>query len=71
MPCCPPIPAGQRLGWSFTAIRPVLKFALTIAVTAAIGMLITQSDKLILSNILPLAEYGYFSLAVLVAGVSS
>jgi len=29
---------------------------------------VTQTDKLILSKLLPLAEYGYFSLAVLVAG---
>jgi O-antigen/teichoic acid export membrane protein len=30
-------------------------------------VLVTQTDKLVLSKILPLEEYGYFSLAVLVA----
>ncbi len=30
--------------------------------------MLTQSDKLVLSGILPLADYGYFTLAVLVAG---
>jgi O-antigen/teichoic acid export membrane protein len=31
-------------------------------------VLVTQTDKLLLSKLLPLAEYGYFTLAVLVAG---
>ncbi len=56
-----------KIGWSFKPIKPILKFALTIAFTASIWVLVTQTDKLILSGILPLAEYGYFTLAVLVA----
>jgi O-antigen/teichoic acid export membrane protein len=56
-----------EIGWSFKPIKPVLKFALTIAFTSSIWVLVTQTDKLILSGILPLAEYGYFTLAVLVA----
>lgn len=58
----------QPIGWSFHPIKPVLKFALTIAFTSSVWVLVTQVDKLILSGILPLAEYGYFTLAVLVAG---
>lgn len=57
----------QAIGWSFTPVRPVLKFALTIAFTSAVWVLVTQTDKLVLSGILPLAEYGYFTLAALVA----
>ncbi|MDM7483107.1 MAG: oligosaccharide flippase family protein [Halomonas sp.] len=57
----------EKIGWSFRPIKPVLKFALTIAFTSSIWVLVTQTDKLILSGILPLAEYGYFTLAVLVA----
>ena len=57
----------ENIGWSFKPIKPVLKFALTIAFTSSIWVLVTQTDKLILSGILPLAEYGYFTLAVLVA----
>jgi O-antigen/teichoic acid export membrane protein len=45
----------------------MLKFALTIAFTSSVWVLVTQTDKLILSGILPLAEYGYFTLAVTVA----
>lgn len=56
------------IGWSFKPIKSVLNFALTIAFTSSVWVLVTQSDKLILSGILPLAEYGYFTLAVLVAG---
>lgn len=59
---------AEPIGWSFKPIKPVLKFALTIAFTSSVWILVTQTDKLILSGILPLAEYGYFTLAVLVAG---
>jgi O-antigen/teichoic acid export membrane protein len=48
----------------------VLKFALTIAFTSSVWVLVTQTDKLVLSGILPLAVYGYFILAVLaVSGI--
>jgi O-antigen/teichoic acid export membrane protein len=58
---------SEKIGWSIAPIKSKLKFALTIAFTASIWVLITQSDKLILSKILPLADYGYFTLAVMVA----
>ncbi|WP_288986651.1 oligosaccharide flippase family protein [uncultured Pseudoalteromonas sp.] len=57
----------EAIGFSFTPIKPVLKFSLAIAFTSSIWVLVTQTDKLILSGILPLAEYGYFTMAVLVA----
>lgn len=63
----PGLNAQQRIGWSFSPVKPLLKFALTIAFTSSVWVLVTQTDKLILSGILPLEEYGYFSLAVLVA----
>jgi O-antigen/teichoic acid export membrane protein len=59
---------GEPIGWSFRPIRPLLRFSLTIAFTSSVWILLTQSDKLVLSGILPLADYGYFTLAVLVAG---
>ncbi|SDH17211.1 Membrane protein involved in the export of O-antigen and teichoic acid [Pseudomonas benzenivorans] len=58
---------SQAIGWSFSPVRPLLKFALTIAFTSSVWVLVTQTDKFVLSGILPLAEYGYFTLAVLVA----
>jgi O-antigen/teichoic acid export membrane protein len=63
----PNIPKGKRLQWSYAPIKPVLKFSLTIAFTSSVWVLVTQTDKLVLSKLLPLAEYGYFTLAVLVA----
>lgn len=57
----------EAIGWSFKPVIPLLKFSLTIAFTSSVWVLVTQTDKLILSGILPLDEYGYFTLAVLVA----
>ena len=63
----PVIPIGKRIAWSWTPLKPVLKFSLSIAFTTSVWILVTQTDKLVLSKLLPLAEYGYFTLAVLVA----
>ena len=67
----PAVPPGQQLGWSpaslFAPIKPVLNFSLTIAFTSSVWVLVTQTDKLVLSKLLPLADYGYFTLAVLAA----
>ena len=56
------------IGQSLASIRPLLRFSITIAFTSLVWVLVTQTDKLILSGVLPLAEYGYFTMAVLVAG---
>jgi O-antigen/teichoic acid export membrane protein len=57
---------GVHAAWR--ALRGILSFSLTIAFTGAVWVLITQTDKLVLSKLLPLADYGYFSLAAIVAG---
>lgn len=68
----PPVPAGQRIRWEWAPLKPVLKFSLSIAFTSSIWVLVTQTDKLLLSKILPLADYGYFTVAVMVAsGISA
>ncbi|WP_201537887.1 oligosaccharide flippase family protein [Psychrobacter immobilis] len=64
----PKITVTDIIGWSIKPVKPLLGFALTIAVTSSIWVLFTQLDKFVLSGILPLADYGYFTLAVLVAG---
>lgn len=63
----PALPAGQRIRWEWAPLKPVLKFSLAIAFTSSVWVLVTQTDKLVLSKILPLADYGYFTVAVLVA----
>lgn len=67
----PPVPTGRGIPWEWAPLKPVLKFSLTIAFTSSVWVMVTQTDKLVLSKILPLADYGYFTVAVLVAsGIS-
>jgi O-antigen/teichoic acid export membrane protein len=63
----PKIDTNQRLPWQWQPLRGVLKFSLTIAFASAVWVLVTQTDKLILSRLLLLSDYAYFTLAVLVA----
>jgi O-antigen/teichoic acid export membrane protein len=67
----PSIPHDGVVGWSpiaiFTPIKPVLKFALTMALASSVWVLVTQTDKLLLSRLLSLAEYGHYTLAALAA----
>lgn len=58
----------KLIDFDFSVVRSVAPFALGIAYTAGIWVLVTQTDKLILSGVLTLSEYGYFSLVALVAG---
>lgn len=64
----PKIELAVLPAWDWQPLRGVLKFSLSIAFTSAIWVLVSQTDKLVLSKLLPLAEYAYFTLAVLVAG---
>lgn len=47
--------------------QSIAKFSLSIALTGGIWVIVTQTDKLILSKLLSLENFGYFTLAVLVA----
>jgi O-antigen/teichoic acid export membrane protein len=49
-------------------LRPKMKFSLNMGFLTLVWILVTQVDKLALSTLLPLDQYGYFSLAVLLAG---
>ena len=64
----PKLEPSELIGWSLKPVKPVLSFALTIAFTSSVWVLFTQLDKFVLSGILSLSDYGYFTLAVLVAG---
>jgi O-antigen/teichoic acid export membrane protein len=63
----PAMPHGQRIKWEWAPLKPVLKFSLSIAFTSSVWVMVTQTDKLVLSKILPLADYGYYAVAVLAA----
>lgn len=54
--------------WQMQPLRKVLKFSLSIAITGTLWVLVTQSDKLILSKLITLTDYAYFAMAVMVAG---
>ncbi len=56
-----------RIGWSLSPLRGVLGFSLTIAFTSSVWVMVTQIDKLVLSKVLALEQFGYFALGVLVA----
>jgi O-antigen/teichoic acid export membrane protein len=64
----PRLPAGAGLGFSVRAMRPLLGFSTTIAVTTSLWFLVTQTDKLLLSRLLALRDYGHFTIGVVVAG---
>lgn len=64
----PMVEIGRIGRWDWGPLRSVLQFSLSIAFTSAAWVVATQTDKLVLSRLLPLAEYGYFTMAVMVAG---
>lgn len=57
----------KNIGWSIKPVKLILRFSLSIAFTSSVWILVTQIDKMVLSGFMPLSEYGYFTLAVLVA----
>lgn len=63
----PEMDEGQKLPSSWQPLRGALHFSFAIAFASLVWVLATQTDKLMLSKLLPLSEYAYFTLAVLVA----
>lgn len=63
----PNVDVSQRIQFQWEPLSSVLKFSISIAFTSSVWVFVTQTDKLILSNLLPLKDYAYFTLAVLVA----
>lgn len=59
---------GEYTRWQYAPLRGVLKFSFGIAFASLVWILATQADKLILSKLLPLTEYGYYTLVALLAG---
>lgn len=57
----------KNLSWSLKPIVSILSFSMSIALTSGLWVIVTQTDKLIMSKLLTLEHYGFFTLAVLVA----
>lgn len=60
-------PRDAQVRWELAPLRSMLGFSLSVAFTSSVWILVTQTDKLVLSKLLPLTQYGYFTLAVLAA----
>lgn len=63
----PPIPPT----FSIDALRGVWHFAAGMTMITFLATILTQVDKLLLSTLLPLEQFGYFTLASTVAGALS
>ena len=62
------IPDGpKRARFDLSLLHGLWRFALTVAANAIVGISLTQLDKLILSKLLALDQFGYYMLAALVA----
>lgn len=64
----PKVIDSKKIGWSLDPVKEHLRFALSIAGTSSLWVIVTQVDKLILSGTLSLKDYGYFTIATLIAG---
>ena len=62
----PAVPAGATR-WSLRPLRDVFSFALVMALASVVWISVSQTDKLLLSGLLSLEQYGWFSLSVLAA----
>ena len=57
---------GLLAGIDWKVVRPVLPFAGGMCFTSLLWIALTQLDKVLLSKVLLLKEYGYFSLVALI-----
>ncbi len=53
-------------GFDWQLVKPIIPFAASMSGTAVLWIVLTQMDKVLLSELLPLNEYGYFSLVALI-----
>lgn len=62
------LPAPHALsGFNWGLVKPILPFAASVSLTAIVWIVLTQLDKVLLSKVLPLDQYGYFSLVALLS----
>ncbi|MEA2571433.1 MAG: hypothetical protein QOI24_3434 [Acidobacteriota bacterium] len=61
------VAAPTRPRFRKSMLRDEWRFAAGVSANAVIGVFLTQSDKVLLSGLLPLADFGYYALAGTVA----
>lgn len=59
-------PPHWLTGFNWFLIKPILPLAASLSLTAVLWIVLTQMDKVLLSELLPLDQYGYFSLVTLI-----
>lgn len=57
----PAVPAPLRFRWQ--ALHGIWRFAAGMSVITVLAVLLTQADKVLLSRLLPLAQFGHYALA--------
>lgn len=62
-----PLPRNSQLRWSLAPLRSVLRFSATVAFTSVVGIVILQTDKLLVSKLVTLQEFGLFTATVMLA----
>jgi O-antigen/teichoic acid export membrane protein len=55
--------APAPLGFRWQTLRGIWRFAAGMSVITVLAVLLTQADKVLLSRLLPLAEFGHYALA--------
>ncbi|MBA6368666.1 oligosaccharide flippase family protein [Colwellia sp. BRX8-5] len=53
--------------FSFYNVKKLGRFAKAVAITAVISVVIAQADKVLMSKLLTLSEYGYFTVCIMLA----
>lgn len=62
------MPAPHALsGLDWRLVKPIIPFAASLSLTSILWIVLTQLDKVLLSERLPLDHYGYFSLVALIS----
>lgn len=59
----------HRARFAVAALRSVMGFSAGITGITVLSAILTQSDKFLLSRLLPLEQFGYYSLAAAIAGL--
>lgn len=64
----PPPGTRERWGTAWSALKRSFGMSSTVAISGIVWVLVQQVDKLVLSRMVPLREFGYFMIAASAAG---
>ena len=62
-------PSPQRVIFKVSAVKDLWRFAAGMTGISITAILMTQTDKIILSKVLSMADFGIYTLAIMVAGL--